>query len=121
MTEYVVSLDEDDVTSLKQSLRLADLQESRKSRRSDDFMGLQIDKFKGLKVEIFSDEHPPPHFRVKFQGATANYRIKDCRCINGSREVVRFEKIIRNWWKANKQKLIDTWNERRPSDCPVGL
>ncbi len=74
----------------------------------------------GLKVEIFANDHPPPHFRVKYQGSTANFRISDGACINGSGEVMRYQGNINRWWKINKPELIKVWNETRPFDCPVG-
>lgn len=37
-----------------------------------------IASINGLKIEIFSREHPPPHFRVFCAGETANFAIKDC-------------------------------------------
>lgn len=93
---------------------------------SDEFFAqLQVvagspNELGGLKVEIFANEHPPPHFRVKMQSSTANYRIADCKRMDGSGEVLRYEKTIRKWWERHKIALIDTWNDRRPSDCPVG-
>lgn len=74
----------------------------------------------GLKVEVFSNEHPPPHFRVKYQSSTANYRISDCSRLNGSGEVLKYEKNVILWWGDNKDEIIATWNRLRPSDCPVG-
>lgn len=73
----------------------------------------------GLKFEIFANEHPPPHFRVSYQGETANFTIHDCRKINGGLD--RFSKNIRQWYQSNRDSLIRTWNERRPTDCPVGV
>ena len=72
----------------------------------------------GLKIEIFSKEHPPPHFRVLYAGDTANFSIKDCEKLNGG--LTRWERNIRNWHASHKDELIDTWNRVRPSDCPVG-
>ena len=74
---------------------------------------------KGLKIEIFSMEHPPPHFRVKYAGETANYSIKDCTQLNG--ELKKWYRNIKQWHSANKQILINTWNRTRPTDCPVGM
>jgi hypothetical protein len=70
------------------------------------------------KVEIFSKEHPPPHFRVTYDNQTANFKISDCVKINGN--LGKFEKNVFNWHKDNKNKIIDEWNSRRPADCPVG-
>jgi type I restriction enzyme, R subunit len=77
-----------------------------------------VDRFAGLRVEVFSDEHPPPHFRVSCNGETANYKISDCAQLNGG--LVRYYGVIKAWHAENKPKLIETWNERRPTDCPVG-
>jgi hypothetical protein len=71
-----------------------------------------------LKIEIFANEHPPPHFRVKYAGETANYRIRDCEQLNGG--LRRHYRVIRDWHSKNKPALIDAWNNFRPSDCPVG-
>jgi len=75
---------------------------------------------KGLKIEIFADEHPPPHFRVLYQGETNNFRISDGIPMNGD-GLRQYFRDIRKWHKKNKQVLIDTWNRTRPSDCPVGM
>lgn len=79
-----------------------------------------IDRFNGLKIQIFSKEHPPPHFRVAYQSSYANFSISDCSMLAGSGEVTKYKKNIVQWWKKNKETLIKIWNETRPSDCPVG-
>ncbi|WP_164744757.1 DUF4160 domain-containing protein [Nioella ostreopsis] len=121
MTEYVVNVPEELEDELSKSFASGRIIEFTEQGEYVELKKVQVDRLGGLKIEIFSNEHPPPHFRVKFQGSTANYRISDCQRINGSGEVVRFENNILKWWKSNKQKLIDTWNERRPTDCPVGV
>lgn len=121
MTEYVVEVPEELEDELSKSFASGRIIEFTDQGEYVELKKVQVDRLGGLKIEVFSNEHPPPHFRVKFQGSTANYRISDCQRINGSGEVVRFENNIFKWWKSNKQKLIDTWNERRPTDCPVGM
>lgn len=87
-------------------------------RRNGIIAKAQIDHIDGLKIEIFSREHPPPHFRVRYAGKTANFAIKDCKKLAGDLE--RWEPDIRQWHGDHKVDLIRYWNERRPSDCPVG-
>jgi len=67
---------------------------------------------------VFSNEHPPPHFGVKCGSETANYTIKDCVPLN--RELRGYYRAISTWHAENKAKLIEAWNSRRPTDCPVG-
>jgi hypothetical protein len=121
VTEYVIGVTADLEKELAESFAGGRVIEITNRGPIVEFRKVQVDRLNGVKIEIFSDEHPPPHFRVKFQGSTANYTIKDCTRINGSGEVVRFEKNIIVWWKANKPKLIDIWDERRPANCPVGV
>lgn len=79
----------------------------------------EFDRFNGLKIEIFSNEHPPPHFRVIFQGQSNNFTISDCSPLNGN-ALEKYFKNIKKWHKKNKEGLIAFWNEKRPSNCPVG-
>jgi hypothetical protein len=78
-----------------------------------------VDRFAGLRIEVFSNEHPPPHFRVSCNGETANYRISDCEQLNGG--LSRYYGVIKTWHAENKTRLIEIWNDRRPADCPVGV
>ncbi len=76
-------------------------------------------RLNGLRIEVFSNEHPPPHFRVCFQGECNNFTINGCVPLNGNALSTYFRNI-KKWHKKNKRKLIDFWNKKRPSDCPVG-
>ena len=78
----------------------------------------QLARLGPLKIELFSREHPPPHFRVSYQGKMANFTIRDCVMINGNLD--RFINNVREWHAENKHRLIKEWNARRPTDCPVG-
>lgn len=89
-----------------------------KDDTEDENLELLVDRFGALKVEVFAREHPPPHFRVKCAGDSANYKIADCAQLNGG--LRREYRAIKKWHAANKAKLIAAWNTHRPSDCPVG-
>ena len=78
----------------------------------------ELDRVGGLRIQMFSNEHPPPHFRVFYQGETANYRISDCVQLNGGLE--KFYRNIKEWHAQNQRFLIDSWNNSRPTNCPVG-
>jgi len=79
----------------------------------------QVDRFKGLKFEIYSKEHPPPHFHVSGGGVSASFTINNCEHMEG--EIGGREKALIVWWhRRSKSILVETWNKTRPSDCPVG-
>jgi type I restriction enzyme, R subunit len=110
--------DAETVELLRTALRV--FEDERYQSQPDDLFRsyIMVDRFASLRIEVFSNEHPPPHFRVKCNSETANYRISDCEQLNGGLE--RYYSVIRGWHAENKSRLIDEWNRRRPTDCPVG-
>lgn len=114
--EWIVPLEADAVAQLRLLLNLS--HEGRSGSGTGDFIHFLVDRFKGLRVEVFSREHPPPHFRVSVDGESANYRISDCAQLNGG--LKRYYAEIKHWHGNQKSTLVDAWNSRRPSNCPVG-
>jgi hypothetical protein len=74
----------------------------------------------GLKMYIYANEHPPPHFHVEFSGEENSFRIDNAEPLYPDNGLKRWFKNIRKWHKEHKQELIDAWNRMRPEDCPVG-
>lgn len=120
MTEWSITLSQDAIDDLAESFQKGPVLEINEGQGLRFLTEETIARFDGLKVEVFSNEHPPPHFRVKYQSSTANFAIADCSRINGSGEVLKYEKNIVLWWMDNKSTLIADWNRLRPTDCPVG-
>lgn len=73
----------------------------------------------GLKIRVFSREHPPPHFHISGGGIDAIFTVSDCKYIEG-KIGWREEKLVKWWHQRSKPTLIEAWNNSRPSDCPVG-
>jgi hypothetical protein len=78
-----------------------------------------VDRIKNLKIEIYLDEHSPPHFHVKSANINASFVISDCERLNGDINR-RDEELIKYWYRKFRLRLIKVWNNMRPSDCPVG-
>ena len=81
----------------------------------------QIARIGGVIIEVFSKEHAPPHFHVRYSGKKATYRIENCERMEGNlgREE---DEIVKYWFNkgGGKSNLIDAWNRTRPGDCSVG-
>jgi hypothetical protein len=73
----------------------------------------------GLKIEIFAREHPPPHFHVSAGNIDATFSLADGTLLNG-RVASRERALIQWWYTRSRPLLIKTWNETRPTNCPVG-
>ena len=78
-----------------------------------------IEKLEGLKIEIYSNEHTPPHFHVKSPKTNASFDIKNCEILNGNVDKKDY-KLIKYWHKKAKDELIKAWDKTRPTNCVVG-
>ncbi len=120
--EYSVSLSDQLALELENDIFIAQTlaQPTRRAPTGNIPTEFLVKEIYGIKIEVFANEHPPPHFRVKNADGEANYRIFDCKRLNGSGKILKCDRVIQKWWKKNKSKIIDAWNEHRPTDCPVG-
>src|SRR5271154_5943573 len=99
MEEWIVEVDQDIVERLRLSLRDDEWAE----QSGDGRFSLLLDRFRGLRVEIFSNEHPPPHFHITCGNESAIFSIADCSVIGGT---IRAKTgITRAWHSANKDRL----------------
>lgn len=73
----------------------------------------------GLKIEIYPNEHPPPHFHVVTPNINVSFDIENCNLVKGG-IAGRDRKKIVFWHKHSKPLLIDVWNSTRPLNCTVG-
>ncbi len=73
-----------------------------------------------MKVEVYSDEHAPPHFHVKSPTIDASFAINDCKVLRGEVSGASL-RTIRYWHQHAKPKLVEVWNSTRPGDCEVGV
>lgn len=116
MTEWVVDVGGEPLDDLRLSFQHGPIVNDQGNRL---FLEHEVGELNGLKIEVFSNEHPPPHFRVKFGGETNCFRISDGEPMYRN-SLKQYFRNIKKWHKDNKQFLIDAWNNTRPADCPVG-
>ncbi len=77
----------------------------------------RIGKF---KLEIRSNEHPPPHFHLVSNDFNASFKIEDCSKLIGDQIRRPLLKKLKVFHQENKENLIIVWNEMRASDCSAG-
>ncbi|MGE0019003.1 MAG: DUF4160 domain-containing protein [Draconibacterium sp.] len=73
-----------------------------------------------IKIEIRHNEHAPPHFHVIIDNNDYSVSIKTGEFLYKDKIKKRDRLAIENWFKENRSLIIKTWNNSRPSNCPVG-
>lgn len=78
-----------------------------------------IQKIGNVKIEIYPNEHPPPHFHINSPDINATFGIVNCDLLTGAIDS-QTRKKIEYFHSQNKRDLIEVWNKLRPENCPVG-
>ena len=68
----------------------------------------------GIRIEIYTDDHPPPHFHVRFGGRRAKFDMATGSMIKGRLDKRSMRKVQR-WIEMNRDLLMQVWNDSRPS------
>jgi hypothetical protein len=66
-SEWVVTVTDKLITELAQSFQMGPIYKGGLRSLNEQL----VEQVAGLKIEIFANEHPPRHFRVKYAGETA--------------------------------------------------
>ncbi len=75
----------------------------------------EISRFYGIVVYMFFNDHPPPHFHVKYGDFEATINVDD-GIMNGKmpRRAIR---LIFEWLDLHKEELLENWylmEKRKP-------
>ena len=72
----------------------------------------EVGRIDGLKVEMFSNDHPPPHFHVTCPDFSARFTIDNCGVISGNVDS-KIKKKIKNFYDKNRDLLTQYWINTR--------
>jgi hypothetical protein len=68
--------------------------------------------FYGIAIQMFYNDHQPPHFHARYGDANAIVRISDGEIISG--ELPRTAaRLVRDWTLARRGELEENWRRAR--------
>jgi hypothetical protein len=81
----------------------------------------EIDR--GIRIEVWPDDHSPPHFHASCPWFTAKFTVEDCVLVGNPRGKMRPGdlNVVRKWHEDAHELLIRVWKETRAGECAVGV
>ncbi|MDZ4288575.1 MAG: DUF4160 domain-containing protein [Prosthecobacter sp.] len=64
----------------------------------------EVSRFYGIVIQIYYDDHPPPHFHAIYAGHVATIAIDTFQIIDGSLPK-RALSLVMDWASAHQQEL----------------
>ena len=68
--------------------------------------------FYGIAIQMYYDDHQPPHFHARYGRAKALIRLSDGAIIAGELPPVA-SRMVRDWALARRSELQDNWTRAR--------
>jgi hypothetical protein len=72
----------------------------------------EISRFFGIIIAMFYNDHPPPHFHVRYGRMRAVIGIEDLALLEGDLSP-RVLGLVIEWAKRHRRELLDNWNRAR--------
>ena len=67
-----------------------------------------VARFDGIKIQLFYDEHPPPHFHATFAEHSACFLITTLELSEGRLPRVQL-RAVRAWARTRQNELTRAW------------
>jgi hypothetical protein len=77
----------------------------------------EISRFFGIIIYMYSDEHNPPHFHVKYGDQTAVININTLELTEG-RLGRRALSLVLDWAELHQKELLEDWGLCQQSCLP---
>lgn len=71
----------------------------------------EISRFYGIVVQMFFNNHNPPHFKAKFGEHEANIEINGGEVLNGDLPSGKL-KLVQAWAEIHQAELQEMWNSK---------
>ena len=72
----------------------------------------EISRFFGIVITMHYNEHPPPHFHVRYSGQKAIIAIQTLALLRGSLSP-RVVGMVMEWAVLHQTELMDNWERAR--------
>jgi len=79
-----------------------------------------ISRFYGIIVQIFYDDHAPPHFHATYGEYELVVRIQPILILAGEAPA-RVRSMVLEWTALHQQELLDNWQRCRDGQAPLPI
>ena len=76
-----------------------------------------ICRFAGIRICMYANDHPPPHFHINHAGVEARFSIHTLDVMEGYVDPSA-AKLVRSWAYEHQRELLDNW-ERVENNQPL--
>ena len=76
--------------------------------------------FNGIKINLYADEHPPPHFHARYAEHVAQIGIQELNVTEGSLPLPQL-RLVREWATTRVAQLLGAWAALEAGKMPEAI
>lgn len=80
----------------------------------------EICRFLGIVIQMFFDEHNPPHFHARYAEKKGTFDIRTLNMIEGNLPG-KVRSLIIEWAELHQKELLDDWNLAQKGILPNSI
>ena len=80
----------------------------------------RIAEFYGIRVEMYFEDHAPPHFHARYAGEMALVAIADGAVLRGHLPA-RAIRLVREWLELHRDELVHNWDRVQQPVQPMPI
>lgn len=80
----------------------------------------EISRFLGIIIQMFFDDHNPPHFHVRYNDTKAMFDIKTLNMVEGN-VPIKIRVLVIEWAEQHKEELLKDWELTQIGKNPVKI
>jgi len=80
----------------------------------------EIARFFGIVIQMYADDHDPPHFHARYGGTTARVRLAPIAVLD-SNLPPRGLRLAMEWAILHESELLYNWHRMRAGQMPTRI
>lgn len=77
-----------------------------------------VSRFLGIRIQMFLNDHPPPHFHARYGGQRAKYSIETLKLLAGALPR-RVQGLVLEWAMMHRPTLRENWRRCEQHVVPL--
>lgn len=80
----------------------------------------EIARFFGIVIQMYADDHDPPHFHARYGGTTARVRLAPITVLDCNLPP-RALRLVMEWAILHESELLHNWHRMRAGQMPTRI
>lgn len=80
----------------------------------------RVSEFQGVVAYFYFEDHPPPHFHIRYGGGEVAVAILSGTAIDGALPR-RLARIVREWTQDHRDELYANWDRVQRDLSPIPI